>query len=135
MDALSRIRVVAAGTAILACALTGACSKTDAPQPPSAAPPQAVQPQKPIDPYEAEITKFQQEREAILKTDTGWLTIAGLFFLTQPVTSFGSDPLNDIVLPAGAPAKAGVFELRNGKVFVKASAGVSFQLDGKTVTN
>ena len=54
--------------------------------------------------YRAEIEKFRDAREAALKTDTGWLTIAGLFFLTKPETSFGSDPANDIVLPAGAPA-------------------------------
>jgi uncharacterized protein (DUF1684 family) len=88
----------------------------------------------PTDPYEVETTKFQQAREAALKTDTGWLTIAGLFFLTQPVTSFGSDPLNDIVLPDSAPGRAGTFELRNGKVVVKAADGVSFQLGGRTIT-
>jgi uncharacterized protein len=113
--------------------LTGSCRRTDTPQAQSAA---AGQPKAdiPTDPYQAEIVKFQQDREAALKTDTGWLTIAGLFFLTQPVTTFGSDPLNDIVLPAGAPARAGTFELRNGKVTVKAAEGVSFQLDGKTMT-
>lgn len=89
----------------------------------------------PTDPYHAEIVKFQQDREAALRGDAGWLTIAGLFFLTQPVTSFGSDPLNDIVLPAGAPARAGTFELRNGKVSVKAADGVTFQLDGKSITS
>jgi uncharacterized protein len=112
---------------------TGGCREADTPRADSAA---AGQPKAdmPSDPYQAEITKFQQDREAALKTDTGWLTIAGLFFLTQPVTTFGSDPLNDMVLPAGAPARAGTFELRNGKVTVKAAEGVSFQLDGKTLT-
>jgi uncharacterized protein (DUF1684 family) len=86
------------------------------------------------DPYRAEILKFQQEREAALRAENGWLTVAGLFFLTQPVTSFGSDPLNDIVLPESAPGRAGTFELRNGKVSVKAAEGVSFQLDGKITT-
>src|SRR4051812_19106674 len=71
--------------------------------------------------YEAEILQFQQEREAALKTDTGWLTIAGLFFLSQPKSTFGSDPLNDIVLPASSPAHAGTFEVRNGKVSVTAA--------------
>jgi uncharacterized protein (DUF1684 family) len=85
--------------------------------------------------YEAEIRKWQQDREATLKSDTGWLTIAGLFFLSQPRTTFGSDPLNDIVLPAGAPARAGTFELHNGKVSVQAATGVSFQLGGKTMTS
>ena len=100
---------------------------------PAASTPQ--QKSEPDDPYEKEIRNFQHEREAALKTDTGWLTIAGLFFLTQPRTSFGSDPLNDIVLPPAAPAKAGTFELRDGHVHLTAAPGVTFQLDGKPVTN
>ena len=66
----------------------------------------------PADPYLAEVTKFRQDREATLKGNAGWLTIAGLWFLTQPQTTFGSDPLNDIVFPASAPPRAGTFELR-----------------------
>lgn len=88
----------------------------------------------PNDPHLAEVTKFRQDREATLKGNAGWLTIAGLWFLTEPQTTFGSDPLNDIVFPPSAPAHAGTFETRNGKVTVKAAEGVTFQLDGKTVT-
>jgi uncharacterized protein (DUF1684 family) len=84
--------------------------------------------------YEAEIARFQHEREALLKTDTGWLTIAGLFFLTQPRMTFGSDPLSDIVLPASAPPHAGTFETTREKVVVAAAPGVTFQLDGKPIT-
>ncbi len=80
------------------------------------------------------MTKFRQDREATLKGNAGWLTIAGLWFLTQPQTTFGSDPLNDIVFPASAPPRAGTFEMRNGKVTVKAAEGVTFHLDGKTLT-
>jgi uncharacterized protein (DUF1684 family) len=89
----------------------------------------------PSDPYEAEIAKFREDRETSLKGDAGWLTIGGLWFLTQPVTTFGSDPLNDIVFPPSAPAKAGSFELRNGTVTVRAAEGVTFSLDGKTLTS
>ena len=106
--------------AVVCVALPAACRQADAPK-------AAL----PADPYQAEITKFQQDREALLKADTGWLTIAGLWFLTQPETTFGSDALNDIVLPVGAPARAGTFVLRDGRVSVKAAEGVSFQLDGK----
>ena len=87
------------------------------------------------DPYLTEIAKFREAREAVLKTDTGWLTIAGLFFLTKPETTFGSDQTNDIVLPAGAPGRAGTFSMRDGKVSVKAASGVSFVLNGKTITS
>jgi uncharacterized protein len=89
----------------------------------------------PADAYEAGVQQFQHDREAALTTDTGWLTIAGLFFLTQPHMTFGSDPLNDIVLPASAPARAGAFDWRNGKVTVKAEPGVTFQLGDKPITS
>ena len=110
--------------------LAGACgSPAPAPNPPVETP----KAEAPADPYIAEVTKFRNDREATLKANTGWLTIAGLWFLTQPQTTFGSDPLNDIVFPPSAPPRAGTFELRNGKVTVKAAEGVTFQLDGKPV--
>jgi uncharacterized protein (DUF1684 family) len=108
--------------------LATGCGRADTP--PAEAPKLAP----PGDPYHAEITKFQQDREAALKAENGWLTIAGLWFLTQPETTFGSDPLNDIVLPAAAPGRAGTFVLRGGKVSVKAADGVTFELDGRPVT-
>jgi len=43
-------------------------------------------PVDPADPYLTEIAKFREAREAVLKTDTGWLTIAGLFFLAVAIT-------------------------------------------------
>ena len=86
-----------------------------------------------VDPYRADVEKFRQEREAKLTSDTGWLTIAGLHFLTKPETTFGSDAANDVVLPAGAPANVGTFVLaKNGKVSVKLEPGVTVSLlDGK----
>lgn len=100
----------------------------------SPAPEETSETATPTDPYLAEVTKFRQNRETTLKGDAGWLTIAGLWFLTQPETTFGSDPLNDIVFPASAPARAGTFEMRDGKVTVKAAEGVTFELNGKPVT-
>lgn len=112
--------------------VAGACTNSEAPAPnPPAETPKA---EVPADPYVAEVTKFRQDREATLKGNAGWLTIAGLWFLTQPVTTFGSDPLSDIVFPASAPSRAGTFEMRNGKVTVKAADGVTFQLNGKSLT-
>ena len=87
------------------------------------------------DAYRAEVEKFRQEYEARLKGDNGWLTVAGLFFLNPGQSTFGSDPLNDIVLPAAAPARAGTFEFRNGVVTLKAVAGGSLVLNGKPVTS
>jgi uncharacterized protein len=131
---MQRVKSLAMSAAIVSIAAGSACSPADKPagQAPAA---EAPKPAIPSDPYQAEIVKFQQDREALLKTDTGWLTIAGLWFLTQPETTFGSDPLNDIVLPGGAPSRAGTFIVRDGNVAVKAADGVTFQLDGKAVTS
>src|SRR5215813_8829376 len=72
-----------------------------------------------VDAYQAEVENFRKAREAKLTSDTGWLTIAGLHFLTQPKTTVGSDAANDIVLPSGAPARLGTFVLApNGSVNV-----------------
>jgi len=67
--------------------------------------------------YEAEINQFRQHREARLKAEDGWLTVAGLFWLHDGANAFGKDAGNRIPLPAG-PAQAGTFELHDGKVSV-----------------
>jgi uncharacterized protein (DUF1684 family) len=130
---MPRMTVLATWTSTALLVLAAGCTPAE---PPASNPPVAEtsKPDVPDDPYLAEVTKFRQDREATLKGNTGWLTIAGLWFLTQPVTTFGSDPLSDIVFPASAPPRAGTFELRGGKVTVKPAEGVTFQLNGKTVT-
>src|SRR5215475_3609415 len=79
----------------------------------------------PVDPYRAEVERFRQAREAKLTSDTGWLTIAGLHFLTQPETTIGSGAANDVVLPGGAPPHVGTFVLgKDGHVSVKLEPGL-----------
>lgn len=65
--------------------------------------------------YEAEIAAWRAERESSLKADTGWLTVAGLFWLREGRNTFGSAGTNDIVLPRG-PAHAGAFAMHDGVV-------------------
>jgi uncharacterized protein (DUF1684 family) len=128
--------VAAAGTIVLlmACRPAVPPDATTAPGSPPATSSNAGDPPAAADSYTASIQQFQRDRESALRSDTGWLTIAGLYFLSRPSTTFGSDPLNDIVLPAGAPTHAGAFEMRNGRVRVQAAPGVAFQLADKTVT-
>ena len=89
-----------------------------------------------MDPYRADVEKFRQQREAKLTSDTGWLTIAGLYFLTKPATTVGSSAENDVVLPAGTPPRVGTFALaKDGKVSVTLDPGVTVKLlDGKPFT-
>jgi uncharacterized protein len=127
------MRLVTSLAAVTVLVLASGCRPSGTP--PADAPGGSPNASLPSDPYLAEVTKFRQDRENTLKGNAGWLTIGGLWFLTQPQSTFGSDPLNDIVFPASAPARAGTFELRNGKVTVKAAEGVTFLLDGKPFTS
>jgi len=129
------LKTLAAVLAVASMACAGPGNKPVPPKP-AENPPPAAKAATPAEAgsYEAEVHQFQHDREAALTTDTGWLTIAGLFFLSQPRTTFGSDPLNDIVLPASAPSRAGEFDVQSGKVTVKAVPGVTFRLGDKTIT-
>jgi uncharacterized protein (DUF1684 family) len=84
------------------------------------------------DPYVQELMKWRQDREASLKEDNSWLTVAGLFFLNNGRNTFGSAPLNDIVLPADAPAEAGSFEFDGKKVMLRARTPLT--VNGKETT-
>jgi uncharacterized protein len=86
--------------------------------------------------YRAEVRKWREDRETRLKADDpGWLILAGLFWLKDGPNGFGTDPAGDIVLPDGsAPAKAGVFELKEGQVTVSLLPGASGRVGGKPVS-
>jgi len=85
--------------------------------------------------YRADVKKWREDREARLKADGGWLTVAGLFWLKEGDNRFGTDPGNDIVLPPGsAPERAGVFKFAGGRTTVALASGVTGTIAGKTVT-
>jgi len=84
--------------------------------------------------YRAAVEKWRQGYEASLKSDDGWLTVSGLFWLHEGENRFGSNPLNDIVLPAGsAPAEAGTFVFQSGRTLVQVKPGVAATMNGKRV--
>ena len=82
--------------------------------------------------YAAEIEAWRADREKNLKADDGWLTVAGLVFLKEGDNSFGSSPLNDIVMRTG-PMHAGVLTLQDGAITVRAPEGETLSVDGHNV--
>ena len=85
-----------------------------------------------IDAYQSEIDQFREKREAGLKRDDSWLTVAGLFWLTPGETKVGSASSNDVVLPASAPASVGVLTLTSeGKATFQPEPGVKITLKDK----
>jgi uncharacterized protein (DUF1684 family) len=86
------------------------------------------------DPYLGQIEKWRATREERLRADGGWLTVSGLFWLKDGPNTFGSGKGNDIVLPASAPARAGVFEFTPGaapKTTVRVELGAQVLAGGK----
>jgi uncharacterized protein (DUF1684 family) len=84
--------------------------------------------------YRDEIASWREQREARLKSESGWLSVAGLFWLKEGASTFGSDPASVVVLPADAPARAGLFVRTGDRVVVRPAAGAALQLEGKPVT-
>ena len=65
---------------------------------------------------------MQRDRE--LRSENGWLTVAGLFWLKEGSNSFGTGKDMDIVLTGSAPPNIGSLELANGVVTLKVADGV-----------
>jgi uncharacterized protein (DUF1684 family) len=81
--------------------------------------------------YRPEIEGWRAKREAALKADGGWLSVAGLFWLKDGPNRFGSGADNEIVLPASAPKLAGVFEPQGADVRVRFEPGVAATVKGQ----
>ncbi len=82
--------------------------------------------------YRASVEKWREQREAALKTDTGWLTVAGLFWLNEGDNRCGSAPDAVVALPAGrAPAKVGTFLFNAGKTSFRPVPGLAVRVNGK----
>jgi len=84
--------------------------------------------------YRASVGKWRAAYQADLTSDHGWLSVSGLFWLHDGENSFGSNPLDDMVLPAPVPGNAGSFEFHNGKTIVHVKPGIDATMHGAKVT-
>lgn len=85
--------------------------------------------------YRKQIQAWQQHREAGLRSPTGWLTLAGLFWLNQGKNTIGSGETSDFLLPKDAPTQVGVFEVSGREVKFRNLTGADVTVNGKPVTN
>jgi uncharacterized protein (DUF1684 family) len=70
--------------------------------------------------YQSEMAEWRKHREAALLADGGWLTVTGLFWLHEGANRFGSEAVNEIVLPNDPALKGGgAFDLDHGKVVLR----------------
>ncbi len=81
--------------------------------------------------YRETIDAARAKRVTELKADDGWLTVAGLFWLKPGPNVAGSSPGSDIRLPAGSPARLGVFQLADGHVSFTADEHANVTIAGR----
>lgn len=65
-----------------------------------------------------EVKAFRAARINSLKSETGWLNLAGLFWLKEGINTFGGDEKNDFVFPSDhSDPFLGELLLKDGKVY------------------
>lgn len=80
--------------------------------------------------YQSSIEHWRQEREASLKADDGWLTVAGLFWLKDGTNSAGPAASSTIPLPR-ATGHVGDFDFHGGKTTFRTDPAAAVHVDGK----
>jgi len=86
--------------------------------------------------YLGEIQAWHQQRLESLKSPTGWLNLAGLFWLEEGENTAGADSTNAIILPKDkAPDFAGSYILQDSIVTFKTRPGIHVMLDDSVVTS
>jgi uncharacterized protein (DUF1684 family) len=85
--------------------------------------------------YVKAIEKWRSEQEADLKKETGWLTVAGLFWLKEGTNTVGAGEDFDVRLTNNFKGgKFGEIDLKNGVANLKVADGVESKGDGKSIT-
>jgi uncharacterized protein len=84
--------------------------------------------------YAKEIEKWRVDHEAELKTDNGWLTVAGLFWLKDGVNTIGAGSGYDIELTENFKGKFGEINFQNGAANLRVENGVEASNDGKNIS-
>jgi hypothetical protein len=84
--------------------------------------------------YRDQILAWHKHREAGLRSPTGWLTLAGLFWLKPGKSTIGSGETSDFMLPKDAPSQVGQFEVAGKDVTFTSLAGDQLALNGRPFT-
>lgn len=84
--------------------------------------------------YHQELDSWKADRLESLTNPTGWMRLAGMYWLEEGEYSFGSGADQDVRFPEGTiPGHAGVFILDNNTVTMSVAEGVNITHNGETV--
>lgn len=85
--------------------------------------------------YVKAIEKWRSDEETDLKKETGWLTVAGLFWLKEGINTIGVGPKFDVRLTDNFKQKKfGEIDFTNGVATLKVESGVEAQSDGQSIS-
>jgi len=85
--------------------------------------------------YEADTEQWRAERIERLKGPTGYLNLAGLFWLTEGTVTIGSAADNDIVFPSAAAEHVGELLVSADGVLLNVTDGVEVTSAGQSLTS
>jgi uncharacterized protein len=84
--------------------------------------------------YQIEMEEWQKKRIQDLRSENGWLNLAGLYWLKEGINTFGSGNKNDLVFPGGElPERAGFFVVNQGVVKMEVAPSVNITQGGSPV--
>jgi uncharacterized protein (DUF1684 family) len=85
--------------------------------------------------YIKAVEKWRSEEEIDLKKETGWLTVAGLFWLKDGINTVGAGPDFDVRLTDNfKKGKFGEINFKDGAAALNVESGVEAQNDGKNIS-
>ncbi len=85
--------------------------------------------------YLNSIEDWHEKRNNSLKKKSGWLSLAGLYWLQQGENNFGSDSSNKIIFPLNAPKFMGSFFLNDTIVTIEIKEGIDVYVDSTRITS
>ena len=84
--------------------------------------------------YKSEIEKWRGEHETELKSENGWLTVAGLFWLKDGINTVGAGENFDVQLTENFKGRFGEINFHNGAATLTIENGVAAANEGKSVS-
>jgi len=85
--------------------------------------------------YSADIAQWHRLRVESLTAENGWLSLIGLFWLTEGINTLGSDPDSDLILPdSKAPSRVATLTLKGDQIHLEVAAGVAITHEGMRIS-
>lgn len=85
--------------------------------------------------YTKDYQEWQQSRLERLKSENGYLNLAGLFWLKEGENTFGSDASNRLKFPNGFPPYGGMIVLQDSVTLLVADTSAGITVNGEVVAD